>query len=683
MDEAQLKACLEVNADNGAVTKAILSHLSVLSLGYWELQPALHAEGEFATDVEKYVEIIGRLKDDSPVFFTDEFRELLKPRDDGKFNLLRLGLNNPATGLLDKLKEQMPVNFEEAKAVLDLPDAASEPSPVTTPATTSPTSPETSPSSSDGKERSKSKASSDEKPISRTLPRSTSRISSKIRARQTTPVTAPKASPYTPLDIEKATQAAMSGNFTHLFEIWRKLDPSSAAEGRVWEQTFDIFRKMLELEERNNFCINSSRLGDMCLVNVDRPEDQHYQKDKELGQGAFGTVYLVKVLDDQGQDTGKRLALKEVSFGADDSDLIKNSVKEIIVMIQLRHQNVIRLVDFYGMNDQGKRALHFYLELADAGALSKLIRDGFTFTQVQIEAEATDGGNPIPPEVAYVPTGVTEKRMTNRQIRAAMKQIIQGVAHMHSLNLIHRDLKPDNVLITSDGTLKIADFGTSTWVAEDWARYSAMTGTPSFMSPEISDAHSKPVDIWSIGMILYTLVEGTSPHTLCHFSDLFDKIRSRQPPAFIHEDRWTEEFKRFFFKCLDLSEEGRVKSAVELVDDPIFDGIDGVREIKELLTGVPEKEPERPVEETKAIQESASRVQEAVVKGMRDVQDEQFKEEVKSIRASQETAMKPASPKQTPGAKLPAGAGPSKLSNRRIGMFGKRVGSKKPTEEKK
>ena len=112
--------------------------------------------------------------------------------------------------------------------------------------------------------------------------------------------------------------------------------------------------------------------------------------------------------------------------------------------------------------------------------------------------------------------------------RRIFKQLAESVCYLHSLNMIHRDIKLDNVLIDEKSkTVKLIDFGFSVIIPNTAARLKIFCGTPSYMSPEITrklEYDGKPVDVWALGVLLYILVTGTSPFKGTNEQDLFKKI---------------------------------------------------------------------------------------------------------------------------------------------------------------
>ena len=121
------------------------------------------------------------------------------------------------------------------------------------------------------------------------------------------------------------------------------------------------------------------------------------------------------------------------------------------------------------------------------------------------------------------------KSLPNRTVREStarriFKQVAESVAFLHSINIVHRDIKLDNILI-EEGTrmVKLIDFGFSVVVSQH-QRLKIFCGTPSYMSPEIVRKHEydgKPVDMWALGVLFYVMLTGTFPFRGVSEQDLY------------------------------------------------------------------------------------------------------------------------------------------------------------------
>ena len=99
---------------------------------------------------------------------------------------------------------------------------------------------------------------------------------------------------------------------------------------------------------------------------------------------------------------------------------------------------------------------------------------------------------------------------TEKQAGSYMRQLFQAINHCHAQNIVHRDIKPDNIMITDDNRVRLIDFGLA--VESKRRDLTEIAGTPYYMAPEvIKSTYGKQSDLWSLGVVLYTLVSGYLP----------------------------------------------------------------------------------------------------------------------------------------------------------------------------
>jgi len=230
-----------------------------------------------------------------------------------------------------------------------------------------------------------------------------------------------------------------------------------------------------------------------------------YFIEKKLGQGAMGTVSLVTRTSD-----GRSLALKRVSFADLPLEDRKQTLLEVALLSRLRHPNIVEYVDHFHDGDD----LCIVMEVAPNDLLKELRR-------------AKQLGTPIPEE----------------RLLSIFRQCASALHYAHSCRVLHRDVKPANVLLTADGTPKISDFGISMTVLNNELSLGRMLthrpdgaqeaeneapadlrielkGTPAYMAPELFNhklhvdgaMYSSASDVWALGVMMFELMEYRLPY---------------------------------------------------------------------------------------------------------------------------------------------------------------------------
>ncbi|KAJ3314403.1 Protein kinase [Boothiomyces sp. JEL0838] len=195
-----------------------------------------------------------------------------------------------------------------------------------------------------------------------------------------------------------------------------------------------------------------------------------YTKLKKIGQGASGSVYIAK--DNR---TGEKVAIKQMDLAAQPrKELLVN---EIYVMKDSNHPNIVNYRDsFLVRND-----LLVVMELMEGGPLTDVIE---------------------------------KNKLNETQIATITLESLKGLQHLHQRNIIHRDIKSDNVLLNSRGHVKITDFGFCAKLSADRSKRATMVGTPYWMAPEVvkQKEYGVKVDVWSLGIMVIEMIEGEPPY---------------------------------------------------------------------------------------------------------------------------------------------------------------------------
>jgi serine/threonine-protein kinase len=258
-----------------------------------------------------------------------------------------------------------------------------------------------------------------------------------------------------------------------------------------------------------------------------------YELLEQLGSGGMGEVHKARL-----RSINRTVALKILLYVAPPgSEARARFQTEGEAIGRLRHPNVIPMYE-WGEHD-GR--LYFSMEYAEGGSLASQTR-----------------GQPQPPKDAA------------RLVEA----IARGAHAAHLQRVIHRDLKPGNVLLSADGTPKIGDFGLAKLLDADsgLTQTEAILGTPAYMAPEQARGEARRVgvatDVWALGAILYELLTGQSPFRGEGRHQTLEMVKNRDPvPPTRVRPEISPELEAICLKCLEKEPPHRYVSAEALADD--------------------------------------------------------------------------------------------------------------------
>lgn len=229
--------------------------------------------------------------------------------------------------------------------------------------------------------------------------------------------------------------------------------------------------------------------------------EKHYVKKinqyiqlSQIGTGSFSKVFVCIDTETEMYYALKRIHLKQLKRSPEGMKMLQ---REIEMMRRVSSNQIVTLHEVLYARERS--VVYLVLEYADCGSIASVLKSGVKFT---------------PDEIRYI-----------------FKQIVDGVADLHDLSIVHQDLKPQNVLLCHDWTVLISDFG----IGHTFQSAAKVVGTPAFQAPEVIDQEFPEddfdpgkEDIWSLGITLYFLNFNELPFDGCNVYEIVHSIYSEQ-----------------------------------------------------------------------------------------------------------------------------------------------------------
>ena len=213
-----------------------------------------------------------------------------------------------------------------------------------------------------------------------------------------------------------------------------------------------------------------------------------YLKGTFLGRGGFAKCYIFQNLNTNKITAAKIIAKSSLGKSREKQKLIN----EIKIHKALHHNNIVHFEHYFEDNDN----VFLLLELCSNKSLNELLK--------------------------------RRKVLTELEVQVYVLQIIKALKYLHSHRIIHRDLKLSNLFLSENMELKVGDFGLATKLDFEGEKKRTVCGTPNYIAPEILDGkfgYSFEVDIWSLGVIIYTLIIGKPPFETDNVKETYKKIK--------------------------------------------------------------------------------------------------------------------------------------------------------------
>ncbi len=261
-----------------------------------------------------------------------------------------------------------------------------------------------------------------------------------------------------------------------------------------------------------------------------------YRVKGELGRGGMGAVYLAEQ-----PGLGREVAIKElIQSAATDPTALKRFLQEAQVMARTSHPNLVQVHDV----ELSAESNYIVLEFVRGQSLRDWLNRG-----------------PIPPP----------------QVFAVMHGVLQALDYAHKHAIVHRDMKPENVLLSDDGMVKVADFGIArltddTGVGGTATKTGTTVGTPQYMSPEqvASSKVDGRSDLYSAGIMFYELVAGQPPFTASEsdgpFTLMAKHVQAPPKPPSLHRPGLDPQLEEAILKSISKRPEDRFQTGQEFDD---------------------------------------------------------------------------------------------------------------------
>uniref|UniRef100_A0A8C6KP98 MAP/microtubule affinity-regulating kinase 3 n=1 Tax=Nothobranchius furzeri TaxID=105023 RepID=A0A8C6KP98_NOTFU len=217
----------------------------------------------------------------------------------------------------------------------------------------------------------------------------------------------------------------------------------------------------------------------------DSPHVGNYRLLKTIGKGNFAKVKLARHIP-----TGREVAIKIIDKTQLNPTSLQKLFREVRIMKILNHPNIVKLFEVI----ETDKTLYLVMEYASGGEVFDYL--------------------------------VAHGRMKEKEARAKFRQIVSAVQYCHQKHIVHRDLKAENLLLDADMNIKIADFGFSNEFTLG-GKLDTFCGSPPYAAPELFQGKKydgPEVDVWSLGVILYTLVSGSLPFDGQNLKELRERV---------------------------------------------------------------------------------------------------------------------------------------------------------------
>jgi len=351
---------------------------------------------------------------------------------------------------------------------------------------------------------------------------------------------------------DSAAHEARLGVLVDRFQVLQESDPSIGV-GVMRDEAGEHFGELVELVG----CLGVLKAGFGEEPDAEQLPDAigGYAIQRVLGRGVSGVVY--RAVDPNGRVVALKVMHESLALSV---EALRRFEREVEVAERLDHPAIVSMF----RHGEADGRLFLSMELIDGDTLAAVT--------TRIHDEGGDPNKVLDEYGVADAVGATPKERFARRVALLCAPVAEALHHAAGRGMIHRDLKPGNLLLGRDGRLKVADFGLAKMLGEELTSTVAVLGTPGFMSPEQAAGRSREVtgasDIYGLAGTIYRVLSGEYPVEAPSFNEMLAAIMHERPKSITeYSADYPRDLARVLARCLEKAPEDRYPTAQLLATD--------------------------------------------------------------------------------------------------------------------